>query len=408
MDRECRSCHGPRVSSVLSLGELPLANALLSEEDLGRPDERFPLELVVCEDCTLLQITESVSPEKLFREYLYFSSFSDTMLAHAKALAAELVAAEGLGPRSLVVEIASNDGYLLQFYRDGGVPVLGVEPALNVAQVARERGIRTVTEFFGTALAERLVAGGERANVVHSHNVLAHVPDLEGVVDGVRALLADDGVWLLETPSARDFVEHGEFDTIYHEHLCYFSLTALDALMDRHRLVIRDVVHVPIHAGSLRLFIVRKEHGVRGPRVLEMLAAEEAWGVRKRSTYAGFASRVESLKTTLVSLVDRLNAEGKTVAAYGAAAKATTLFNYFGMGHDKIAFAVDRSTYKQNRFIPGVRVPILPPSELVRRRPDYCLLTAWNMADEILAQQKAYTDLGGRFIVPFPEVRIVG
>lgn len=407
-ETKCRSCGGEKLSLVLSLGQSPLANALLTPAELSQKEETFPLDLVFCETCTLLQITETVPPEKLFREYLYFSSFSDTMVKHAEVIATRLVEQEKLGPQSLAMEIASNDGYLLQHYKKRGVPVLGIEPARNVAKVAEaERGVRTITEFFGRELAKELAAKGERADVLHAHNVLAHVADLNGVIAGFRTVLKDRGVVVIEAPYAKDMIDHCEFDTIYHEHLCYYSLTALDALMDRHDLVVRDVERIDMHGGSLRVFVSRKEGFERGPRVRAMLDEERAWGVHTFAFYKDFASKVEGLRKQLTKLLGDLKKAGRTVAAYGAAAKATTLMNYFGIGADQVAFIADRSTYKQGRYVPGVRVPIVPPEELLAQKPDYCLLTTWNFAKEILAQQAAYREAGGTFIVPIPDVRLV-
>ena len=408
----CRACGAKTLEPVLSLGKTPLANALLTKDDLQKPEPAFPLELVFCSSCTLVQITEEVPPETMFGEYLYFSSFSDTMLKHAETIATRLTREQGLGAKSLVVEVASNDGYLLQYYAKQGVPVLGVEPARNIAKVAEEKGIRTLCRFFGSEIAGELAAKGELADVIHANNVLAHVPDLNGVVSGFATLLKDaapgqkGGIAVIEAPYVRDLVEHCEFDTIYHEHLCYFSLTALDRLMARHGLVVHDVEKLAIHGGSLRIFVSKKGAYERTERVTSLLKEETASDIDKLSFYAGFASRVNGLKKELVATLADLKSKGARIAAYGAAAKGATLVNFFGIGSDTIDFVVDRSTYKQGRYMPGARIPILPPSALVEKKPDYCLLLAWNFADEILAQQKDYRDGGGKFIVPIPNVRV--
>ncbi|MBX3226833.1 MAG: class I SAM-dependent methyltransferase [Labilithrix sp.] len=403
--KTCRSCGGAELAPVLSLGSTPLANALLTEADLDEPEPKFPLELVFCPACTLVQITEEVPPETMFGEYLYFSSFSDTMLKHAEAIATRLVKDRALGDESLVVEVASNDGYLLQFYAKAGVPVLGVEPAKNVAKVAEEKGIRTVARFFGRDLAAELAAKGERADVIHANNVLAHVPDLNGVVAGFATVLKDDGVVVVECPWVKPFVDHCEFDTIYHEHLCYFSLHALDALFARHGLVIHDVEKLAIHGGSIRIFASRG--GARSDRMNAVLAEEKAAGVDTRAYYETFAARVNALKLELVKKLEDLKSQGARVAAYGAAAKGATLANFFGIDRSLVSFVVDRSTYKQGRFMPGTRQPILAPDALLEKMPDYCLLFTWNFEAEILEQQKAYREKGGKFIVPIPSVRIV-
>jgi len=303
--------------------------------------------------------------------------------------------------------VASNDGYLLQHYVAAGVPVLGIEPAANIAKVARERGIETVSEFFGRDLARALRASGRVADVIHANNVLAHVPDLRGVVAGFRELLAPSGLAVIEAPYVRDMIDHCEFDTIYHEHLCYFSLTALDRLFRSEGLTIVDVEHLPIHGGSLRIFATPSASSpARSGSVDAMLADERAWGVDKDATYAAFASDVETVRRDLIALVDELRREGHHVAAYGAAAKGATLLNYAGIGADRIDFVADRNTYKQGRYMPGARIPIVAPSALLDRAPAYTLLLTWNFADEIFAQQAEYRARGGKFIVPVPRVEI--
>jgi len=390
---------------VLSLGRTPLANALLSREQLSQEEPRFPLDLVFCRECALVQITGRVPPERLFREYAYFTSFADTIVASAKSLVGRLVVDRRLGPGSLVIEIASNDGYLLQHYRDAGVPVLGIEPAVNIARVANERSIPTRCEFFGKAFAESLSQEGARADVLHANNVLAHVPDLNGFVAGIAAVLKDDGVAVIEVPYLRDLIEKCEFDTIYHEHLCYFSVSALDALFRRNGLELRAVERIPVHGGSLRLFVARS--GASSPAVTALLAEERTLGMLDARYYGDFSARVEKLKRDLVTLLRELKSQGKRLAAYGASAKGTTLLNYFGIGADLLEFVVDRSTEKQGRFTPGTHLPILAPDHLKRDRPDYLLLLAWNFLDEILAQQQEFRAQGGRFVVPVPDVRIV-
>ncbi|MEI7814731.1 MAG: class I SAM-dependent methyltransferase [Coriobacteriia bacterium] len=410
----CRSCGATDLLPVLSLGETPLANSLLSREKISEPEPRFPLDLVFCPACSLVQITESVPPADLFGDYLYFSSFSDTMLESASAIAEQMVRDRGLGFDSLVVEVASNDGYLLQYYAQAGVPVLGIEPAANIAAVAEaERGIPTLVEFFGEDLARRLVAQGKRADVIHANNVLAHVPDLNGVVEGFAQLLKPKGVVIVEAPYLVDFINGIEFDTIYHEHLCYFSLTALDRLFVRHGLTIVDVERLPIHGGSLRIFASPAEPIAgaateRSAHVLELLQQEADWGAGEFAVYAGFADSVRNVRSQLRSMLSELKAQGKSVSAYGASAKGSTLLNYCGIGAETLDFVVDRSTFKQGLYTPGTHLPILPPSHLLQTMPDYVLLLTWNFAEEILRQQSEYLDQGGRFIVPVPAPSVVG
>lgn len=406
---------------------MPLANRLLHEDQLAEPEPRYPLDLGFCPACSLVQIGETVPPETLFREYLYFSSFSDTMLASCRALAARLAHQHCLRPGArvrrpgltgaaqvrdrllngdvLVVEIASNDGYLLQFYRDLGVPVLGIDPALNVAKVAEERGIPTIAEFFGHDLAARLVREGRRADVIHANNVLAHVADLNDFVRGMKLLLKPAGTVVIEVPYVRDLVEGAAFDTIYHEHLCYFSLTALERLFRRHGLTIQDVECIPIHGGSLRLFVGRGAWA--SETVWDMIQDEAERDMEEIGYYRALAARAEAVREQLRDLLHGLRRRGARIAGYGAAAKGATLLNYCSLGTETIEYVVDRSEHKQGRYMPGVHIPITSVDRLREDPPDYLLILPWNLAAEIVHQQAEYGARGGRFILPVPEVRIV-
>ena len=401
----CRSCGAAPLDVVLSLGRTPLANSLLTAEQLDEPEETYPLELAFCRGCSLLQITETVPPERLFRDYLYFSSYSDTMVRHAQVLVEELIGSRDLDRSSLVVEVASNDGYLLRFYREAGIPVLGIEPAGNVARVAREEhGIPTLCEFFDVELADRLVADGKQGDVLHAHNVLAHAADLNGFVAGIERVVKPGGVAVVEVPYVKDMLDRCEFDTVYHEHLCYFSATSLHDLFRRNALAVEDVERVPVHGGSLRLAVGR---GQPGAPVEALLDEEAGWGVGEVETYRAFGERVDRLKQSLRELLTAVKGEGARVAAYGAAAKGSTLLNSLNIGAETVDFVVDRSTHKQGLFMPGVHLPIYAPETLLEKRPDYVLLLTWNLADEILEQQDAYRRAGGKFIVPVPEPQVV-
>jgi len=402
----CRSCGSPDLEEILSLGDTPLADRLLDTARLNQPEPRCPLDVVFCSDCSLVQIRATVEPEILFDDdYPYFSSFSDELLDHSRENADRLVASRGLGPDSLVIEIASNDGYMLKNFKAQGVPVLGIDPVPGPADVAVKQGIPTLREFFGLELAERLAAGGTLADVVLANNVLAHVKDLNGFVAGIERILKTDGVVVIEVPYVRDLIDHCEFDTIYHEHLCYFSVSALSRLFERHGLSLSNVEHYPIHGGSLRLFATRNEPP-SGP-VRDYLEAEVDSGLTTSNYYQNFATRVRQTQEALRDMLRSLKEEGHRIAAYGAAAKGAVLLNSTGIDGTLIDFVVDRNLHKHGRFMPGVRIPIYDPAKLLEERPAYTLLLSWNFKDEILAQQHEYRDGGGRMIVPIPTPQVV-
>lgn len=404
---KCRSCGSTDAAHILDLGLQPLANNLLTPADLGKKEPKFPLRLAVCKSCWMLQITDLVPPVDLFSEYLYFSSFSDLMLRHSREACESYLREFHLNGGSLVVEVASNDGYLLQNFVNAQVPCLGIEPAANIAKVAREKGIETLVEFFGRELAANLTAQNRQADLILGNNVFAHAPNTNDFVAGLKTLLRPSGRIALEFPYGADFIEHTEFDTIYHEHVFYFTLTALKPLFERHGLTIFRVQRLPIHGGSLRLFACHAGAYPIETSATDLLAEETRKGVNSLAYYEGFGNQVRAIRDELLALLAKLKQEGKRIAAYGASAKGSTLLNYYGIGADTLDFVADRSTYKQGRLTPGTHIPIVPPGELPKRKPDYTLLLTWNFADEILAQQKAYRDAGGKFIVPLPKVKVV-
>jgi len=399
---QCRSCQSLDGLLVLDLGEQPLANNFLSTEDLDQPEPRFPLRLAVCTECWLLQITDLVPPVELFSEYVYFSSYSDAWVAHA-AECAERYQKE-FAPQH-VVEIASNDGYLLRHFAEAGVSHLGIEPADNVAAVARGRGVNTRVDFFTEPLARELAAE-QPADLIPANNVFAHAPDTNDFVAGLRELLSPEGRAVLEFPYAVDMIAQGEFDTIYHEHVFYFTITALEPLFARHQLRITQVERTPLHGGSLRIFVRHATHAADNS-VAELRAAEALAGVNTAAYYENFAAQAAATRDALRSKLAALQAADQRVAAYGAAAKGSTLMNYCGLTPTDLEFVADRSPHKHGRLTPGVHVPVVDAGELVKRAPDVTLLLAWNFADEILAQQAAYRGAGGRFLIPIPEVRLI-
>jgi SAM-dependent methyltransferase len=407
-DPPCRICRAPLRESFADLGMTPLANSYVPRDRLHEAEPFYPLHALVCSHCRLVQLAAFESPAAIFGDYLYFSSFSESWLRHAQAYAAQMTERFGLGPRSLVVEVASNDGYLLQYFQRDGIPVLGVEPARNVARAAAGKGIPTEVAFFGVATARRLRAAGRRPDLMVANNVLAHVPDLHDFVAGFRELLSPDGVLTCEFPHLLRLMESNQFDTIYHEHFSYFAFDVVERLFAEHGLAVFDVAELPTHGGSLRIFARHREHAALPPtaRVAALKNAERAFGLDDPATYRRFAEGVVASKLALLEFLIAARRSGRTVAAYGAPAKGNTLLNYCGVGPELVAFTVDRSPHKQNHLLPGTRIPIRDPSAILAEKPDYLLILPWNLREEICAQMAAIRGWGGQFVVPIPRVEV--
>jgi SAM-dependent methyltransferase len=403
----CRICAAPLTHTFADLGLTPLANSYVPPAEAGVGEIFYPLRAYVCATCFLVQLPEFVKPEAIFSDYAYFSSVSDSWVEHARLFAEGAIDRFGLNGDSRVVEIASNDGYLLRHFRDRGVAVLGVEPAANVAEVAVAEGIPTVVEFFGTDVGRRIAAEGQGADLVVGNNVLAHVPDLHDFVGGLRALLREGGRITMEFPHLLQLIEHREFDTIYHEHFSYLSLIAVSRLFEEHDLVLVDVEELPTHGGSVRIHAqAAADASGPFPNVESLIERERVAGLDRLETYAAFEHHVRETKRNLLRFLVDAAERGEIVVAYGAAAKGNTLLNYCGIGTDLVPYVVDRSPHKQGLLLPGTRLPIRDPEAVRETKPDYLLLLAWNLAPEITKQMSFVTEWGCRFVVPIPTVRI--
>jgi hypothetical protein len=404
----CRVCGNQQLKRFLSLGPTPLANSFLSSPDQFADELSFPLDVYFCEDCTLVQLLDVIDPEVLFRNYIYVTGTSDTIARHNAGYASRVTELLKMSPDDLVVEVASNDGSLLREFQKHSVRTLGVEPARNIARMAEESGVETVNDFFCLGTAQQVHQSHGPARAVIGNNVLAHVDDTREFIQGCRHLISECGLVIVEVPYLGELVNRIEYDTIYHEHLCYFSVSSLLRLCESAGLSVVLMEHVPVHGGSLRMYAGAKE------RYPEHAADVVAWAEREReeglaslTTFERLAARVAENRRALLELLEKLRSEGKTVAAYGAPAKGNTLLNYCGIGQQLVSFTVDKNPMKVGLYTPGMHLPVLPVSALVEKRPDYVLILAWNFADEIMRQQAQYRELGGRFIIPIPQPEVV-
>ncbi len=406
MSSKCRFCATPLEHTFVDLGLSPVSNAFLGEHQLNDHEPFYPLHAFVCAECFLVQLEEYESPDEIFSDYVYFSSYSESWLEHARQFATEATERFDLGAESLVVEVASNDGYLLQYFREKEVPVVGIEPASNVAEAARDAGIDTIDEFFGVALAKQLAEDGRKADLLVGNNVLAHVPDINDFVGGLAILLKDDGVLSMEFPHLLRLIEHNQFDTIYHEHFSYLSLLAVQRIFAHHGLEVFDVEELATHGGSLRVFAQRGT-GEQTDAVQRVLDDERKAKLDALEGYQGFADKVNHVRSELLAFLEQAREEGKQVVGYGAPAKGNTLLNFCGVGPDAIRYTVDRNPHKQGQFLPGTHIPVHSPDKIAETRPDFVVILPWNLQDEVVEQMAQIRDWGGRFVVPIPGLKVL-
>jgi 2-polyprenyl-3-methyl-5-hydroxy-6-metoxy-1,4-benzoquinol methylase len=407
----CRFCGTSLTQTFCDLGMSPLSNAYLKPSQLQQPEAFYPLHAYVCESCHLVQLLEFESPEHIFSDYAYFSSYSDTWLTHAKTYTDDMIKRFGFNQSSQIVEIASNDGYLLQYFVERGIPVLGVEPAENVAQVAKAKGIPTVVKFFGVKTATELAKVGTQADLLLGNNVLAHVPDLNDFVAGMKILLKPNGVITMEFPHLLRLMEGNQFDTIYHEHFSYFSFLTVETIFAKHGLTLFDVEELTTHGGSLRIFAQHTEKKnqslTKQARVTHLRIIEQQAGLDRLETYQNFAEQVRDTKRHILDFLIQAKRAGKEIVGYGAPAKGNTLLNYCGIRSDFISYTVDRSPHKQGLFLPGTHIAIYPPEKIQETQPDYLVILPWNLKDEIMAQMASIRAWGGKFVTLIPSVQII-
>ena len=409
MKMNCRFCHKELINIFVDLGESPLSNAFLKKEMLEISEKKYPLCAFVCDSCFLVQIDEFEKPENIFDNYAYFSSFSKTWLQHAENYVDMMIRRFNFNEKDLVIEIASNDGYLLQFFKEKNIPILGIEPAENVAKVAREKGITTISKFFSINIANELKNEGKNPDLILGNNVLAHVPNLNDFIQGLKILLKSTGIITLEFPHILQLIQKNQFDTIYHEHFSYFSLLTINEIFSYHGLKVFDVEEIHTHGGSLRIYVKhsKNENISIEQNVFTLLEKEKQYGLDKISTYTGFIKNVEVVKKQLQKFVQDAKKSGKKIVCYGAAAKGNTLLNYCEIDKEFIDYSVDQNPFKQGLFLPGTHIPIKNPDEIQNTKPDYLLIIPWNLKNEIMEQRKYIRDWGGKFVIPIPEVIIL-
>ena len=409
LELSCRFCNEPLTNIFVDLGTSPLSNAFLEKEMLDNLEKKYPLCAYVCDNCFLVQLSEFEKPENIFEEYAYFSSYSSTWLQHAQNYVNMMIKKFSFDEKNLVIEIASNDGYLLQFFKEKNIPILGIEPAVNVAKVAKDKGIPTITKFFSVDTANELRKDGKKADLIVGNNVLAHVPNLNDFVKGLKILLKPTGIITLEFPHILQLIQKNQFDTIYHEHFSYFSLVTSRKIFSFHGLTIFDVEEIPTHGGSLRIYVKHSEYNdiSINERVSILLEKEKQYGLENISTYTNFIKNVDTVKKKLHEFFNGVRDSGKKIVCYGAAAKGNTLLNYCNIGNNFIDYVVDQNPYKQGLFLPGTHIPIKNPDEIQKTKPDYVVIIPWNLKDEIMEQMKYIRDWGGKFVIPIPEVSIL-
>lgn len=405
----CRFCGNQLITTFVDLGSSPLCETYLAAHELNAMERFYPLHVYVCDACFLVQLEEYVSPNDIFTHYAYFSSYSTSWLAHAERFTNMATERFSLGPQSLVIELASNDGYLLQYFVKAGIPVLGIDPAKNVAAAAVEKGVNTITRFFGRELGQELAESGQKADLIIGNNVLAQVPNLNDFVGGLPLVLADHGVLTMEFPHLERLIEGNQFDTIYHEHFSYFSLLTVKKIFTRAGLTIFDVEELPTHGGSLRIYARHEQDTSKSvtDRLRGLLAHERKLGMEGRDYYLTFAQKVMATKRKLLRFLIDAKESGKTVAGYGAPGKGNTLLNYCGIRSDLLEYTVDRNPFKHGKFLPGTHIPIYDPSRIEETKPDYLLILPWNLKDEIVEQLAYIRDWGGRWVIPIPGVEVI-